>query len=48
MLWLLLLLFVMIKLIDDDGGGHHQDRFPRIGLIVTSSQSQNREKTIAS
>ena len=25
-----------------------QDRFPRIGLIVTSSQSQNREKTIAS
>ena len=25
-----------------------QDRFLRIGLIVTSSQSQNREKTIAS
>ena len=25
-----------------------QDRFPRIGLIVTSSQSQNREKTAAS
>ena len=25
-----------------------QDRFPRIGHIVTSSQSQNRERTIAS
>ena len=25
-----------------------QDRFPRIGFIVTSSQSQNQEKTIAS